>query len=269
MTAGRRPPAARLDNLSLRAQLRVDRLPLRLLQMMAGLTGFGFSLALLLESGLGGAPWDVLHAALADRLGLTVGTLSVCVSFVLLLLWIPLRERIGIGTVANSIWVGVSIDLGMLVLSEAGGIATAVTMMLGGVVLNGISGAVYIGAQLGAGPRDGLMTGLGRVLSRPVGPVRIALEVIVLATGTLLGGPLGVGTVVYALGLGPIIQLTLPHVTLRVRTLAGRPVLAPPASAEGDGSVAEPAAPVVVTEQAGPAEGPEPLPAPGSAQRSP
>ena len=101
-----RRPHAQLHNLGLREQVRMDRLPLRLLQMMVGLTGFGFSLALLLESGLGGAPWDVFHAAIADRLGLTVGTVSISVSFVLLLLWIPLRERIGIGTVANAIWVG-------------------------------------------------------------------------------------------------------------------------------------------------------------------
>ena len=240
MTRDRRRSAARLDNLPLRDQLRVDRRPLRLLQMMVGLTGFGFSLALLLESGLGGAPWDVLHTALAERLGLTVGTLSVSVSFVVLLLFLPLRERIGIGTIANAIWVGVSIDLGMLVLPEAGGIPSAVTMMVLGVVLNGISGGIYIGAQLGAGPRDGLMTGLGRVLNRPVGPVRIALEVIVLITGTVLGGPLGVGTVVYALGLGPIIQLTLPYVTLEVRTLNGRAVAAPTPTVSEPGSGVQP-----------------------------
>lgn len=221
----RRGPA-RLDNLTLREQLKVDRLPLRLLQMMVGLTGFGLSLAMLLESGLGGAPWDVLHAAVADRIGLSVGSVSIAVSFVVLLLWIPLRERIGIGTVANSIWVGVSIDLGMLVLPEAGTLPIAVAMMIAGVVLNGISGAAYIGAQLGAGPRDGLMTGLGRVLRRPVGPVRIVLEILVLATGWALGGPLGAGTVVYAIGLGPIIQLTLPYVTLRVRTDGERSVSA-------------------------------------------
>lgn len=218
---------ARLQNLTLRDQLGVDRLGLRLLQMMAGLTGFGVSLAMLLESGLGGAPWDVLHAALADRLGLTVGTVSIAVSFVLLVLWVPLREQIGIGTVANSIWVGVSIDLGMLVLPEARSLALAVLMMAAGVVLNGISGAVYIGAQLGAGPRDGLMTGLGRVLSRPVGPVRIVLEVLVLVTGWALGGPLGVGTVVYAIALGPVIQLALPHVTMPVRTVRGRELPGP------------------------------------------
>lgn len=222
-------PAARrlhrLDNLPLRDQLGVDRLAMRLLRMMLGLTGFGLSLALLLESGLGGAPWDVLHAALADRLGLTVGTVSIAVSFLLLVAWIPLRERLGIGTIANGIWVGVSLDLGMLVLPAAEGLPLAVAMMIAGVVLNGVSGAVYIGAQLGAGPRDGLMTGLGRVLSRPVGPVRIVLEVLVLAGGWALGGPLGVGTILYAIGLGPIIQLVLPHVTMPVRTLRGRPAV--------------------------------------------
>lgn len=228
-------PRARLHNLELREQLRIDRLPLRLLQMMAGLTGFGVSLALLLESGLGGAPWDVFHAAIADRVGVTVGSVSITVSFLVLLLWLPLRERIGIGTVANSIWVGASIDLGMLVLPEAPSLPWAVVMMVLGVVLNGVGGAVYIGAHLSAGPRDGLMTGLARVLSRPVGPIRVVLEAIVLAAGWLLGGPLGVGTVLYALLLGPIIQLTLPAVTLPVRTVAGLPV-APPAHAATGGA---------------------------------
>lgn len=227
MRRARDSAPARLNNLSLRDQLGADRLALRLLQMMAGLTGFGFSLALLLESGLGGAPWDVLHAAIADHIGLTVGTVSIAVSFVLLLVWVPLRERVGIGTVANAIWVGVSVDLGMLLLPEARTVPIALAMMASGVLLNGISGAAYIGAQLGAGPRDGLMTGLGRVLSRPVGPVRIALEVTVLVTGWALGGPLGVGTVVYAIALGPVIQLTLPHVTLSVRTVRGREVSQP------------------------------------------
>ena len=144
---------AGLDNLPLRDQLRVDRLPLRLLQMMAGLTGFGVSLALLLESGLGGAPWDVLHAALAQHVGVTVGTVSIALSFVLLLLWVPLRERVGIGTVANSIWVGLSLDLGMWVLPEARTLPAALVMMALAVVINAVSAAVYIGAQLGAGPR--------------------------------------------------------------------------------------------------------------------
>ena len=229
MSATQGRGAARLNNLGMRDQLGSDRFLLRVLQMMAGLTGFGVSLAMLLESGLGGAPWDVLHSALAERAGITVGAVSIAVSFIVLLLWIPLRERIGIGTIANAIWVGVSIDLGMLVLPEARTLPIALAMMAAGVVVNGISGAVYIGAQLGAGARDGLMTGLGRVLTRPVGPVRILLEVIVLVTGWALGGPLGVGTVVYAIGLGPIIQLTLPRVTMSVRSVRGRPHLEPAA----------------------------------------
>ncbi|GAA1487188.1 YczE/YyaS/YitT family protein [Brachybacterium fresconis] len=215
------PSSPLLANLSLRDQLRVDRLPLRLLQMMIGLTGFGLSLAMLLRSGLGGAPWDVLHAALAERAGLSVGTLSITVSFVVLLAWIPLREQPGIGTFANAIWVGLSIDLGMALLPPATGPLPAVVLMVAGVAVNGVSAAVYIGAQLGPGARDGLMTGLGRVLGRPVGPVRIALEVLVLAAGWALGGPMGVGTVLYALGLGPVIQLALPHVVLPVLTPAG------------------------------------------------
>src|SRR5699024_8610970 len=123
-------------------------------------------------------------------------------------------------------WVGASLDLGMWLLPEARTLPAALAMMALAVVINGVSAAVYIGAQLGAGPRDGLMTGLGRVLRRPVGPVRIALEVLVLLTGWALGGPLGLGTVVYALGLGPIIQLALPQVTMPVRSVRGREVSA-------------------------------------------
>lgn len=114
-----------LENLSLRDQLRVDHLPARLLLLMVGLTGFGLSLAVLLRSGLGGAPWDVLHAALAERIGSTVGILSITVSFVVLLAFIPLRQRVGIGTVLNALWVGVSIDIGMALIPAAPNLAVA------------------------------------------------------------------------------------------------------------------------------------------------
>lgn len=213
-----------LDNLSLRDQLRADRLGLRLAQMMLGLTGFGISLAMLLRSGLGGAPWDVLHAALAAHLGASVGTLSITVSFVVLLAWIPLRERPGIGTLANAIWVGVSIDVGMFLVPAAVNLPVAVAMTLLAVAVNGVSAALYIGAQLGPGARDGLMTGLSRHLARPVGPVRLVLEVLVLGAGWLLGGPVGAGTLLYAAGLGPVIQLALPRVTIAVRSIGGVPV---------------------------------------------
>nr|WP_276548786.1 hypothetical protein [Brachybacterium muris] len=199
-------------------------MPSRLLLLMVGLTGFGLSLAVLLRSGLGGAPWDVLHAALAERIGSTVGILSITVSFVVLLAFIPLRQRVGIGTVLNALWVGVSIDIGMALIPAAPNLAVASAMMAIGVIVNGITAAMYIGAQLGPGARDGLMTGLSRVLDKPVGPIRIALEMAVLGTGWLLGGPIGVGTAAYALGLGPVIQLTLPWVTIPVRTVRGQPV---------------------------------------------
>ena len=217
-----------LENLSARDQLRVDRLPYRLAHMMVGLTGFGLSLAMLLRSGLGSAPWDVLHAALADRLEVSVGLMSISVSFVVLAAFHPLRQRVGIGTVANAIWVGVSLDLGMAIMPEPSGLLPAAAMMVAAVAANGVSAAIYIGAQLGPGARDGLMTGLSRRLSRPVGPIRVGLEVAVMGTGWLLGGPIGAGTLLYALGLGPVIQLALPHVTVPVRTGAGRPLrLAP------------------------------------------
>lgn len=233
-----------LANLSLRDQLRVDRLPQRLGLMMVGLTGFGLSLALLLEAGVGAAPWDVLHTALAGLLGTSVGVMSIAVSFVLLLAWIPLREQVGIGTVSNAIWVGASIDLGLWLLPSVSGPVAGIGMMLLGVLLNGIFAAMYIGAQLGPGARDGLMTGLSRRLGRPVGPVRVVLEIAVLLTGWALGGPLGVGTVVYALGLGPVIQATLPWVTIPVRTVGGRPVgpAAPRSGEEEDGAGEDPPA---------------------------
>lgn len=212
---------ADLANLSLRDQLRVDRLPRRLAQMTAGLMGFGLSLAMLLQSGLGGAPWDVLHSALAQQIGGTVGLMSISVSFVLLLAWIPLREQPGIGTFANAVLVGLSLDLGLLIVPAVDQLLPRLVLMLAAVAVNGISAALYIGAQLGPGARDGLMTGLSRVLRRRVGPIRVLLEVTVLLVGWMLGGPVGVGTVVYALGLGPVIQLFLPRVTIEVRSLGG------------------------------------------------
>lgn len=216
MTAEREPRPG-LRNVSLRDQWHLDRRGRHLLQMMVGLTGFGASLALLIRSGLGAAPWDVLHAGLGLHIGLSVGTMSVLISFVVLLAWIPLRLQVGIGTFANALWVGTTMDLTLSVLPEAGSLAPGLVMAIAAVILNGLSGAVYIGAQLGSGARDGLMTGLHFRLGWPIGPTRIALEILVLGIGALLGGPLGIGTVLYALGLGPIIHTALPWVTVPVR----------------------------------------------------
>lgn len=206
-----------LQNVSLRRQLTLDRLPLRLATLMIGLTGFGAGLAMIIRAGLGAASWDVLSVALGDLTGLTVGTLTILTSFVVLLAWIPLRQQPGIGTFANAIWVGVSMDLTLLVLPEADGLLPGLALLLGGLLLNAVADAVYIGAQLGPGPRDGLMTGIHHRFGLPIGPVRAVIEISVLALGWVLGGPVGLGTVLYALGIGPIVHLVLPWVTIPIR----------------------------------------------------
>jgi uncharacterized membrane protein YczE len=198
----------------------------RLVQLFLGLALYGVSLALVLRAGLGLAPWDVLHQGLAGILGTTVGQMVIAVSFVVLLLWIPLRERPGFGTVSNAILVGVFVDLTMVVLDDAGSWWARVALLLAGVGLNGLATALYIGASFGAGPRDGLMTGLVRRTGRSVRVVRTVLEVTVLAVGWLLGGTVGVGTLLYALAIGPIAHALLPVFTVR-----GAP---PPRTALGD-----------------------------------
>jgi uncharacterized membrane protein YczE len=191
------------------------RLPRRLVQLLVGLALYGVSLAMLLRAGLGLAPWDVLHQGLAERLDATVGQMVIAVSFVVLLAWIPLRERPGFGTVANALLVGAFVDLTMLVLPDAGTGPVAVLMLVTGVLLNGLATALYIGAALGSGPRDGLMTGLVRRTGRSVRLVRTALEGSVLLLGWLLGGTVGIGTVAYALAIGPLAHALLPVFTVR------------------------------------------------------
>lgn len=199
-----------------------SRLTRRLVQLFVGLALYGVSLAMLLRAGLGLAPWDVLHQGLAGLLGTTVGQMVIAVSFVVLLLWIPLRERPGFGTIANAILVGVFVDLTLLVLDDAEAWGWRVALLLLGVLLNGVATALYIGASLGAGPRDGLMTGLVRRTGGSVRVVRTSLEVTVLGVGWLLGGTVGIGTVVYALAIGPIAHALLPVLTVRQPGRRGR-----------------------------------------------
>lgn len=206
-----------LQNVPLREQLRIDRLPLRLLTLFLGLTGFGAGIGLILRAGLGAAPWDVLSVAIAGRTGLSIGTITILTSFVVLLAWIPLRQQPGIGTLANALWVGVSMDLTLHLVPPVEGLLPGIALLAAGLALNAVADAVYIGAQLGPGPRDGLMTGIHHRWGLPVGPVRAVIEVGVLAIGWMLGGPVGLGTVVYALGIGPIVHLVLPWVTIPVR----------------------------------------------------
>jgi uncharacterized membrane protein YczE len=189
----------------------------RLTQLLVGLALYGVSLALVLRAGLGLAPWDVLHQGLAEHLGTTIGQMVVAVSFVVLLAWVPLRERPGFGTFANAVLVGVFVDLTLLVLDPVQAWPVRVLLLVGGVLLNGLATALYIGASLGPGPRDGLMTGLVRRTGRSVRLVRTLIEVTVLLVGFLLGGTVGVGTLLYAFAIGPVAHALLPLFTIASR----------------------------------------------------
>ena len=177
--------------------------------LLAGLVGYGFSMAVMVKAGLGLDPWDVFHQGLAGRTGMTLGVATAVVGVVVLLAWIPLRNRPGVGTVANVIVIAVTVDSALAVLPQPTGLPVRVAMMLGAVVLNAFATVLYIGAGLGPGPRDGLMTGLVARTGLPVGVVRTAIEATVLSVGWLLGGTVGIGTVVYAFGIGPLVQLVL------------------------------------------------------------
>ncbi|GLP76474.1 membrane protein [Mycobacterium antarcticum] len=177
--------------------------------LLVGLLGYGFSMAVMVRAGLGLDPWDVFHQGLAGRTGMTIGIASAVVGVAVLLAWIPLRNRPGIGTVANVIVIAVTVDAALAVLPAPTSVPVRVAMMLGAVLLNAISTVLYIGAGLGPGPRDGLMTGLVARTGLSVRLVRTSIEATVLTVGWLLGGTVGVGTVVYAFGIGPLVQLIL------------------------------------------------------------
>jgi uncharacterized membrane protein YczE len=192
-----------------------------MIQLLAGLVLFGLSSAMMLLAGLGLFPWDVLHQGLSRRLGLGVGTWGILVGLAVLLLWIPLRLRPGIGTVGNVLIVGAVIDLVLALVSPPHPLAARIALLAGGVVLNGVATGAYIGAGLGPGPRDGLMTGLA-ARGRSLRLVRTAIEITVLATGWALGGTVGVGTVLYAVAIGPLAhhfipRMTIPHAASRRR----------------------------------------------------
>jgi uncharacterized membrane protein YczE len=213
------------------AQLRAGRLGRRLPQLLVGLWLYGVSLGLMVRGNDGVAPWDVLHLGIVDHTGLSLGTVLVITAFVVLLLWIPLREKPGIGTVANALLIGPSTDATLAVVGEPGGQVARVGLMLGGVLLCALATAMYIGAQFGRGPRDGLMTGLVRRTGLSIRLVRTSLEVSVVVVGLLLGGPLGVGTIVFALTIGPLTQWMLPAWTVSLDAPAApvAPVVEPAA----------------------------------------
>lgn len=199
-----------LSDLGPLAQLRAGRLPRRLIQLLAGLVLYGVSMALMVRADFGLFPWDVFHSGLIRYVPLTLGQAVVVMSFVVLLVWIPLREKPGLGTVLNAVIIGLVADGTLALFDGPETLYGRVALLLGGIVLNGVATAAYIGSQFGRGPRDGLMTGLHRVTGRSIRLVRTLLEVSAVVVGLLLGGVLGVGTVLYALAIGPLTQRMLP-----------------------------------------------------------
>jgi uncharacterized membrane protein YczE len=185
------------------------RLGRRLIQLYAGLVLYGASSALLVEAGLGLEPWNVLHQGLAELTGLTIGVVSIIVGAVVLLLWIPLRQRPGFGTVSNVFMVGLAMDGTLALVPDVHSLSVRIPLLLAGVLLNGVATGLYIAASFGPGPRDGLMTGLHRRTGSSIRLIRTVLEVAVVATGFALGGTVGVGTVLYAVSIGPLAQLFL------------------------------------------------------------
>lgn len=210
----RHPPAASALALGPIEQLRAGRLGRRLPQLYAGLVLYGLSMAMMVEADLGLNPWDVLHQGLARWIPLSFGTITILVGALVLLLWIPLRQRPGLGTLSNVVVVGLAADLGLWLLPSPADLAIRIPLMVTGVVLNGLAGAVYIGSQFGSGPRDGLMTGFAARTGGSLRLIRTALEIIVLVAGFFLGGTVGIGTVVYALAIGPLVQFFLPKMSV-------------------------------------------------------
>jgi uncharacterized membrane protein YczE len=180
----------------------------RLPRLLLGLVLCGLGIAVMVAGDLGLGPWDVLHQGISTRTGIPIGTVNILVGLAVLTLWLPLRERPGLGTILNAVVIGVVIDLTLLVLATPDALAGRLALTLAGPVLFGVGSGFYIGAGLGPGPRDGVMTGLARRGWR-VGSVRAGLELTVLLAGWLLGGTVGLGTVVFALGIGPIVHASL------------------------------------------------------------
>jgi uncharacterized membrane protein YczE len=191
------------------------RIARRLVQLYAGLTLYGLSMALMIRSGLGLDPWDVLHYGIAKHVPLTFGTVVVVVGALVLLAWIPLRQWPRLGTISNVIVIGPVTDLGLWLLDRPDALWLRIALMVAGIAGNALATSLYIGARFGPGPRDGLMTGVVRRTGLSVRLVRTTIEVSVLAGGWLLGGTVGVGTVAYALAIGPLVHVLLPRLEVR------------------------------------------------------
>lgn len=186
----------------------------RVVQLYAGLLLYGFSTAMLVNSDLGLDPWDVFHQGLAERTGLTIGVATIVTSAFVMLLWIQLRQRPGLGTISNAIAIGLVVDAALAFLPEPDHLLPRSAFLISAIVFNGIATGMYIGAGMGPGPRDGLMTGWSARSGHSIRSVRTLIEVAVLIVGWFLGGTVGVGTAAYALSIGPLAHFFIPFFTL-------------------------------------------------------
>jgi uncharacterized membrane protein YczE len=204
-----------------------DRIVERIIRCLVGLVLFGVGITLLIQAELGAAPWDVFHTGVSELTGISTGWVIVITGVLLLLLWIPLRVRPGLGTILNALVIGVVVDLTLPII-ETSDVLPLQLLMFGGVVVIGIGSGFYIGAGLGPGPRDGLMTGLakhsiaGRSITIRTG--RTFVEVVVLMIGVALGGAIGIGTAVFTFGIGPLVQIFLPRLTMSTDAKTARSI---------------------------------------------
>ena len=199
----------------------------RVAQLFVGLLFFGLGIALMVQAELGIPPWDVLTQGLQLKTGLAFGLLTVAMSVVVLLLWIPIRQRIGIGTVANALLVGIFVEVGFVIFPAPTDLLWSIVSFVFGLLLVGFATGLYIGARFGPGPRDGLMTGLHRVTGWPIWVVRTGIEVTVLAIGWLMGGNVGLGTLAFALLIGPIAGFFMPKLLVPAAVTREAPDRAP------------------------------------------
>lgn len=200
---------------------------IRIIQLLVGLALYGAGCAVMVRAGIGLDPWTVFAQGLSEQTGVGVGWITNIVGFLVLLLWVPLRQRPGVGTIANILLVGTSMQATLAVVPDVRGFAFQLLVFVGGMVLVAVASGLYIGADFGPGPRDGLMTGLHARLGWPIWAARLGVEASVLLLGWLLGGTVGLGTILFALGIGPLVHRTLPAFDRRRRAVQAAPVSAP------------------------------------------
>lgn len=195
-----------------------DRFAERLVRCVFGLFLFGLGISMLIDAELGAAPWDVFHTGVSELTGISVGNIVIITGLALLVLWIPLRERPGLGTILNAIQIGLVVDLTLPWMPSTDLLLPRFGLMAGGIAVIAVGSGFYIGAGLGPGPRDGLMTGLSKrsIAHRPISirVARTSVELIVLGVGIALGGSIGIGTAAFTFGIGPLVQIFLPRLAM-------------------------------------------------------